>query len=51
VKIDGGHIKELEVIDAYLPDYVAPSTRIELPKWFTDTFGEAKAGFIAGNKF
>jgi hypothetical protein len=49
--LEGGHIKHLEVIDSYLPDYLAPTTRIQLPQWFINTFGEPQAGFIAGNKF
>jgi hypothetical protein len=51
ITFSGGHISHLEVIDAYLPDYLAPTTRIALPKWFADTFGESQVGFIAGNKF
>lgn len=51
VTIDGGHISNLEVIDSYLPEYIAPTTRIQLPTRFTDAFGESEAGFIAGNKF
>lgn len=51
VTLDGGHIKHLEVIDSYLPDYIAPTTRIDLPQRFATTFGEPQAGFIAGNKF
>jgi hypothetical protein len=49
--LEGGHIKHLEVIDSYLPDYLAPTTRINLPQRFADAFGESRAGFIAGNKF
>lgn len=51
VTIDGGHISNLEVIDSYLPDYIAPNTRIQLPHRFTTAFGESEGGFIAGNKF
>jgi hypothetical protein len=51
VTLDGGHISNLEVIDSYLPEYIAPTTRIQLPTRFTDAFGESEAGFIAGNKF
>lgn len=51
VTIDGGHISNLEVIDSYLPDYIAPTTRIQLPNRFANAFWESQAGFIAGNKF
>jgi hypothetical protein len=51
VTLEGGHIIHLEIIDSYLPDYLAPTTRIQLPSWFASTFGEERAGFIAGNKF
>ncbi|GHW02365.1 hypothetical protein AGMMS50249_1510 [candidate division SR1 bacterium] len=51
VSFDGGHIQDLQIVDSYLPDYVAPNVRLEAPKWFSDAFGENKIGFIAGNKF
>ncbi len=41
----------MQIIDSYLPDYVAPNTRLPAPKWFTKAFGEPQIGFIAGNKF
>lgn len=51
VKIEGGHIKELQVVDSYLPDYIAPDTRIIMPQWYQDLYETKKAGFVAGNKF
>ena len=51
VKLSWGHIKELQVIDSYLPDYVAPKTRIPLPEWYQKLYDVDEVGFIAGNKF
>ena len=51
VTISWGHIENLEVIDSYLADYIAPKARIALPKWYTQYYWEKQVGFIAGNKF
>ncbi len=51
VKIEGAHIKELQVIDSYLPDYIAPKAVLELPEWFQNLYHRKTVGFIAGNKF
>jgi hypothetical protein len=51
ITLEGGHLTQLEIVDSYLPDYLAPSTRIPLPQWFSELFGEEEMGFIAGNKF
>lgn len=51
VGLSGGHIQELQVVDSYLPDYIAPTTRIQLPKWMGDLLGGQTVWFIAGNKF
>ena len=45
------HIENLEVIDSYLADYIAPKARIDLPSRYSKYFWEYKLGFIAWNKF
>ena len=45
------HIENLEVIDSYLADYIAPKSRINLPSRYSQYFWEYKLGFIAWNKF
>lgn len=32
VSLSGGHIKDLQIVDSYLPDSLAPNTRITLPE-------------------
>jgi hypothetical protein len=51
ITLEGGHLTQLQIVDAYLPDYIAPTTRIPLPQRFNEVFGEKELGFIAGNKF
>ncbi|MDR2189635.1 MAG: DUF4012 domain-containing protein [Candidatus Peribacteria bacterium] len=51
ITLEGGHLTQMQIVDSYLPDYIAPNTRLSLPQWFADTFGEKDMGFIAGNKF
>ena len=51
VTLEWGHLKKIEIVDSYLPDYIAPNARIELPYRFVDIFNENQVGFIAGNKF
>lgn len=51
ITFDGGHITDLQIVDSYLPDYIAPNTRLQAPKWFSSAFWEDKIWFIAGNKF
>ncbi len=41
----------MQIVDSYLPDYVAPDTRLPLPAWTKAFLGESNAGFVAGNKF
>ena len=45
------HIEDLEVIDSYLADYIAPKSRMPLPEWYSNTFWEKQLWFVAGNKF
>jgi dsDNA-binding SOS-regulon protein len=51
ITLEGGHLTQLQIVDSYLPDYIAPTTRVPLPQRFSDAFGESEMGFIAGNKF
>ena len=51
VTLSGWHIENLEVIDSYLADYIAPKSRMSLPKRYTQYFWEKQLWFVAGNKF
>ncbi len=51
VSLSGGHITDLQIVDSYLPDYISPNTRLELPSRMSETYGTKNFGFIAGNKF
>ncbi|MFA7298864.1 MAG: DUF4012 domain-containing protein [Candidatus Absconditabacterales bacterium] len=51
IKVDQGHIKTLEIIDSYYPDFIAYRTRIMAPEWTAPFLPDRKIGFIAGNKF
>lgn len=51
IKIDQGHIKTLEIVDSYYPDFIAYRTRIIAPEWTAPFLPDRKIGFIAGNKF
>ncbi len=51
VTLSGWHIENLEIIDSYLADYIAPKSRITLPSRYTKYFGEKQLWFVAGNKF
>lgn len=51
VTLSWWHIENLEVIDSYLADYIAPSSRINLPWRYSQYFWEKQLWFVAGNKF
>ena len=51
VTISWWHIENLEVIDSYLADYIAPKSRINLPSWYSKYFWEKQLWFVAWNKF
>ena len=51
VTLSWWHIENLEVIDSYLADYIAPTARINLPSWYTKYFWEKQLWFVAWNKF
>lgn len=38
-------------MDSYLPDYIAPKSRIKMPERMTAIFEGNQLGFIAGNKY
>ena len=51
VTLSGWHIENLEIIDSYLADYIAPKSRMNLPDRYSQYFGEKQLWFVAGNKF
>ena len=51
VTLNWWHIKNLEVIDSYLADYIAPKSRMNLPERYSQYFGEYQLWFVAWNKF
>ena len=51
VKLEGAHIKTMEIVDSYYPDFIAYRTRILAPDWTSPFLPDRKIGFIAGNKF
>jgi hypothetical protein len=51
VTLSWWHIENLEVIDSYLADYIAPKSRINLPSWYSQYFWEYQLWFVAWNKF
>ena len=51
VTLSWWHIENLEVIDSYLADYIAPTARINLPSRYTKYFWERQLWFVAWNKF
>ena len=51
VTLSWWHIENLEVIDSYLADYIAPKSRMHLPARYSQYFGEYQLWFVAWNKF
>ena len=51
VTLSWWHIENLEIIDSYLADYIAPKSRINLPSRYTKYFWERQLWFVAWNKF
>ena len=45
------HIENLEIIDSYLADYIAPKSRMPLPSRWSQYFWEYHLWFVAWNKF
>lgn len=50
ISVYQARIQELEIIDAYFPDYIGPNSRIDAPKR-SYPISSKTIGFIAGNKF
>ena len=51
VTLSWWHIENLEVIDSYLADYIAPKSRMNLPSRYSQYFWEYQLWFVAWNKF
>jgi hypothetical protein len=49
--LEGGHLRNLEVVDSYFPDFIAPNTTLPLAPWAAQVFGTPRMGFISANKF
>lgn len=44
-------LKNLEIVDSYYPDYIAPNTRLMAPEWSKPFLPDLRIWFIAWNKF
>lgn len=51
ITVEQGFIKDLKIVDAYYPDFIAYKTRLTAPDWTRPFLPERKIGFIAANKF
>lgn len=51
ITVQQGFIKDLKIVDAYYPDFIAYRTRLTAPDWSRPFLPERKIGFIAANKF
>ncbi|HRX63804.1 MAG TPA: DUF4012 domain-containing protein [Candidatus Absconditabacterales bacterium] len=51
ITVKDGRLENLEIVDAYYPDYIAHYTRLQAPSRTTSFLPDRKIGFIAGNKF
>ena len=51
ISLSGGHIVDMQIIDSYLPDMLAPNTRGPLPERTLGFLREKAAWVIGGNKF
>lgn len=51
IKVQWWHIKTLEIVDSYYPDFIAYQTRILAPARTSPFLPDRKIWFIAGNKF
>lgn len=51
VSLSWWHVVDLQIVDSYLPDLLAPNTRVTLPEWTKGFLQWKTAWFIAGNKF
>ncbi len=48
--ISGGFIQDVEIIDTYFPNTIAPDTYVDAPSWAHD-FMAAKIWFLSSNRF
>ncbi len=51
ITVQQGFIKDLKIVDAYYPDFIAYKTWLTAPDWSKPFLPERKIGFIAANKF
>lgn len=51
ITVKNGRLENLEIVDAYYPDYIAEHTRLNAPEWAGAFLPDLKIGFIAWNKF
>ncbi len=51
ITVKNGRLENLEIVDAYYPDYIAHNTRLTAPEWTSSFLPDRKIWFIAGNKF
>lgn len=51
ITVNNGRLKNLEIVDAYYPDYIANKTRLTAPERTSSFLPDRKIGFIAWNKF
>lgn len=51
ITVKDGRLQNLEIVDAYYPDYIAPYTRLMAPEWASPFLPDLKIWFIAWNKF
>jgi hypothetical protein len=45
--VKDGRLENLEIVDAYYPDYIAENTRLNAPEWAGAFLPDLKIGFIA----
>ncbi len=51
ITVQQGFIKDLKIVDAYYPDFIAYKTWLTAPDWSKPFLPERKIWFIAANKF
>jgi len=51
ITVNNGRLENLEIVDAYYPDYIAHYTRLQAPDRTSAFLPDRKIWFIAGNKF
>ncbi len=50
VTIVKGRVKDIEIVDSYLPQYDNPNTSITGPKWLTNFLPDRQVYFVGANK-